>query len=294
MTTPKEYGLNHDEWRPHQQDMVESVIDSDKKTVIVEAPTGSGKTTIPKAMSHDERTLALVKTKVLQQENYENGYGFTPIYGRANYDCVHPDSDPKTTASECLFAEEGMKHCDVVNKCPYVIQRNKAKTSKSTALNYAYWMHVHKIWPDVNNIICDEAHQIPETVLDWAGTTINKNALDEHNLPSFPFIRSLSGSNQEKDIERAVIWLGKIRTSLKRQEMESSSTKAKNRINRLKLKVDATIEAMKESNEGWFIKSGPGAGSDGKPAFIARPLSAKHHYLNYFQRDDSTTVLDRD
>lgn len=298
--TPLDYGLNHTEWRPGQQQMLDWVLqhmESGSSAVgVVEASTGTGKTTLPRALSHQYKTISLVRTKVLQQENYEKGYDFRPLYGRSSYPCIHEDAPAGMKADKCLFAEKGMVNCDYHHSCPYVNARDAAKQAKRSVLNYAYWFHAYFKWPKPDVLVCDEGHQLSDEVLNWAGTTVSEETRQKWGLPLFPIIRGGQGSmliDAPNATDRAHSWLNdSLHKVVSLYEALSEDAeydgKARDKARELELfgnKLKATLEALTRMPEDWYIKSGPGVHGN-KAAFVARPLTAKHHFKRYFTNSD--------
>lgn len=78
---PSEYGLEHEQWRPHQYETLDWA-EHLEVSGILEAPTGSGKTALPKALSHNAKVISLVQHKQLQQRNYGEKYAFDVLYGK--------------------------------------------------------------------------------------------------------------------------------------------------------------------------------------------------------------------
>jgi Rad3-related DNA helicase len=308
--TPRDYGLNHDEWRSGQREAIEWVLNL-KTTGIVAATTGTGKTSFARALSQKERTIALVRTKLLQQENYEHGYGFAPLYGRSNYDCIHEDADYGTKADSCLFSEQGMLACghgqagmsiawphdtryqvDGFKPCPYMLARESAKQSQRSVLNYAYWLNVYERWSPPKILVCDEGHQLSDLTLEWAGTTVSDETRTKWGLTPFPMIRGASGSlltPTTPATERAIGWIEQSLKTLRNIhdeliddiEKDEKTRKQVQQVEVLGKKLRATLDALKEEPEDWYIKSGPGV-QNGRPAFVARPLTARHHFKRYF------------
>ena len=85
---PASYDLPHPAWRKHQY---EALCEIEKLTgaavMIVNAPTGSGKTAWPAALGANHRVLALSETKALQEQNYGKVYHFSYLFGKGNYPC---------------------------------------------------------------------------------------------------------------------------------------------------------------------------------------------------------------
>lgn len=294
MANPREFGLDHDDWRTHQEETVDWSL-GQSAVKILEAPTGSGKTAIARAVSSQRRVVSLVRTKVLQEENYDKGYQFDTLYGRSNYDCVYEKARRGATADHCAFAEEGMNKCPQINYCPYVQARDTAKASERASLNYAYWLHTHYKWPEFDMLVCDEAHELSKITLEWAGITVNNEERVEFELPPFPILRSGGATsiiNKQSSVEeRAFSWLqlciDRLAEQYKHVEYKAKSDEnARKRARKLELmgkKFAATASALKTSQNDWYIRSGPGV-VDKAWGFVARPLTAKHHFKTYFTR----------
>ena len=297
---PKEYGLPHVKWRPHQRKAAEWATNM-QGVAIVEAPTGSGKTALAAALGHSRPAIALVRTKALQHENYEVAYNFDALYGRGNYTCSLTGAKPGTMADNCAYAEEGMNKCPQYGECAYVQARELAKQSNKAALNYPYWLHVYSKWATHHSMmVCDEAHQLPDIVLDWAGCTVTEYERVRWNLPRFPILKSRGGKSiitkTESTTDQTINWLITVRAELLRlylkfnQEGKTNQEALKNarHIELLGKKVRATIDAMSSCPDDWYIQSGPNVLTyKGKKTwgFIARPLTARHHFGRYFLSD---------
>lgn len=139
------------EIRKHQADAreeIDELFKSGKQVVIVDAPTGSGKSLLGELARRDDytrldgcregdpsphKTLYLCGTKGLQDQFATDfDYGKV-IKGRANYPTQH---EPMATGDDCLGQECWM--CDSLGQCPYRVARSRALNSELAIANYAY------------------------------------------------------------------------------------------------------------------------------------------------------------
>jgi Rad3-related DNA helicase len=202
--TPADYGLPHQGWREHQQDAIHWAEGLDS-TGILAAPTGSGKTALPAALSHDSRVVSLVRTKNLQREIYGNAYGFDVLFGRSNHPCHHPENFRGATAEDCLFGS-AMFRCEHKDSCSYLIDKHTARGSKRASLNFAYALIGLKRWPSFDYLVLDEAHLASETVLDFVGIKLHEGHRITWELPQFPRVGTPKPFTQQAP-DRIVAWL---------------------------------------------------------------------------------------
>lgn len=303
------YGLPHPDLRPHQAETIENLLSMRGTTHVINAPTGSGKTSFAAGVASQRRVIALVKTKNLQRENYGGSYGFDVLFGRSNYDCVHPDSPSYASAAECMYTG-AMNDCEHADQCPYLQAKRHASDSDRASLNYSYWLAAG--WPAQElakaggYLFLDEAHQLSDVVLDHTSVTVTMAERLEWDLPAFPMVR---GRAAAVDVEVCTTWLSSAERTLRRaakalapqgdrgdeDEREDGEPKAEplpemtlrklRKCRSLLAKIESVRQALLANGADWFIRSGPGARdtvTGREPAFIARPLTARHHFPMYF------------
>lgn len=292
--TPADYNLQHSQWRPHQHDSVSWCVNANGYNA-VEAPTGSGKTSFARATSSRRSVIALCRTKNLQAENYGDEYGAAVLFGRSNYECIHKDAEVGTTCAECLHSAK-MTDCEFYSRCRYIQARDWARGSEFAALNYAYYLTAY--WPrsqdDAPDVLfCDEAHQLSDITLDFAGCTITNKQRVDWDLPMFPEIVP-DGKMLIKmgdPVDDATGWLNECYDVLRTKYKElkhANNGKGMAKCENLGRKVSATVDALERAPEDWYIKSGRNARKfrgGYQPGFVARPLTARHHFGNYFNND---------
>lgn len=169
--SPKTFGFPHDDWRPHQWEAIQRIKNSDKQIILLDAPTGSGKSLISAMLGIDGKSVRVVtKTKSLQTQ-YGNSYGFESLYGMDNYPCA---LTPFVMAGDCAYSENMMK-CPMIGMCEYVEQRNKTKASARQVLNYAYYISAKwakQEWVDY--VFMDEGHSIRDIVMEHCAVTYKR------------------------------------------------------------------------------------------------------------------------
>ncbi len=295
---PRKLGLPHDTWYPNQEAAVRWALEREGVSVM-EAPTGSGKTGIATALASQNSVLALVRTKFLQQTNYDQGYGFDALYGRNNYAC--PKIGGSATADMCQH-KENMFLCSEQANCGYLQARTTAANSNKAVMNYAYWLNVHRKWENYDVLVCDEAHQLSDITLEWAGLSINEKTRRNWGLPSFPIIKRESAnvaSDTPSNRGRALKYARSVRRVLeKRVTMlervaKSDPTEQRKliRTQQFLSNVNTAISALESTPEGWYIRSGPSVGSDGGWGFIAKPLTARFHFPGIFLKEGKSQFI---
>lgn len=275
---PSEYGLEHEQWRPHQYETLDWA-EHLEVSGILEAPTGSGKTALPKALSHNAKVISLVQHKQLQQRNYGEKYAFDVLYGKGNYDCVHPDNDG-ASADACLF--DKMSECEYYFSCPYALARERAMGSYKASLNYSYWFTARWLRKhEFNYLVCDEAHNLSDQVLDFTGCTMDEFKRAKYELPEFP------NTSRVDEIET---WMhGAIGELTRQGKKYREYPREMERIRRLSNKLRDTQDAIAMNAKDWFVRSGQVGQRN--PQLVVRPLTARYHFGSYFIDSRYTVIM---
>ncbi len=142
--TPQELGLppKFREFRSHQADALERIAQAKEKVVLIQAPTGSGKTLIMAALQRHLKTsfLYTCHTKQLQAQVVEDYPYAVEVKGRGNYPCLK--SPTLLTANECTREKDRAQggDCPHVGGCPYLVQKALARSAELAILNVPYFL----------------------------------------------------------------------------------------------------------------------------------------------------------
>ena len=288
--SPREYGLPHESWRPSQYQMVQTLLGKKEGSVtLMQAPTGSGKTGISRGVAGKKSVTALVKTKMLQQTNYDGIYKFDILFGRGNYDCIHPEQmieDAK--ADQCLY-ESRMDECEYVDECPYVMRKRLVQRSRVRSLNYSYfltsrWTRNSKFATDY--LFLDECHLLSDETVEWVGLTVRDSDRLKWGLPSFPTTYQSTKEGVDRCLDWAEQAIGVLETKLEGLTGKDANTLSKkSRIERLVSKLTFTCSAIHRAPHDWYCRAGERAleymGTP-RPGLMIKPLTARHHFPKLF------------
>jgi Rad3-related DNA helicase len=170
-------------WRKGQKEAIIEIIKAyynKTKTVILDAPVGSGKSIIGMAVSWilNQQDLKgfILASDIALQEQYEKDFAkgnfrWGSIKGIDNYICI--DNMEKNSLGTCRIRNKPAKRMPCYSSCPYFTARDKASESETALLNYAYWLimmnYVNQSvedtpFPPRDFTICDEGHKILDIV----------------------------------------------------------------------------------------------------------------------------------
>lgn len=201
--------------RPHQVKGladVEAALSKGAKFIIIQAPTGSGKSFISKTLSNTasecdpeyERMVfnyhafdedfsgameklrphglfALTTTKALQNQ-YKDLFNESSIFkGKSNYQCEIENSLTVEHAP-CVISPKQKKECWNDHCCPYYEARNSALIEKFTVLNYASFFNLPKHLKKRQVIVADECSELEDEIVKYYSAAIDYRRLTVNNI----------------------------------------------------------------------------------------------------------------
>jgi Rad3-related DNA helicase len=195
--------------RPHQQQALASILAefaSGTQVVMLDAPTGSGKTLIGELVrqSLDARALYLCSSISLQSQFHRDFPNAVILKGRSNYTTYDdPSTFPKLNAGDCTklrttfpacFSclpdenEEGLhcRWCHPVESCPYEQAKFAAIRSPLVCTNTAYFLHeanyVGNLPLNRQLVIVDEADTLEDVVMSFVEVSVTAKKAREYRI----------------------------------------------------------------------------------------------------------------
>lgn len=149
---------------------VQSLIQNDVKDIILEMPTGSGKSPVAIASGlWADSSYCLTSQKILQDQytrDFEDSWDISVMKGRSNYECTFLGAP--TMCNECYAPAR--KDCYKQGLCLYQNAKKRAIAANIALMNYSYFLNVTECDPAESFkprklLICDEAHQIESELM---------------------------------------------------------------------------------------------------------------------------------
>lgn len=186
------------EWRKGQKEAILQIIeahDSGYKTVILDAPVGSGKSIIGLAVSYilnqNNKKGFILASEISLQEQYEKDFKkfripWGSVKGIDNYICI--DNMEKNSLGTCRIRNKAPQKMSCYHECPYFLARSKAAGSSTALLNYAYWLimmnyvnmtSTDTLFPPRDFTICDEGHKLLDIIQSHYSPRFDKKTLDK-------------------------------------------------------------------------------------------------------------------
>jgi len=282
------------EFRSVQTEAISSIVNSDKRFILLQGPTGVGKTLIVAAVQKllSSQMLYICFTKQLQQQfvadfeyDIEGDHLACELMGRANYPTArYPHLFPKINASLCTARKEthcrqccdgkcgGKDKCLATAKCAYKLQKRRALSSDIAVLNFDIFINEANYVGGFSGkfplTVIDEADQCEHGIMDFVSLTITRKWIDKLSLP-LP---------EKKTVEEAWIrWATDIAYPCVITELEFlknmygvQDLRREEELGRMKGKLEYFLAEMKSENKGKWVFIPEEDKWTWKPVFVAR------------------------
>lgn len=217
---------------------IEKAFENKKKFIVIQAPTGIGKSFISKALGNAARDVpveferivknysvygdegaelvsqfpsfgcyALTITKSLQDQ-YRNTFDDTGVLkGKSNYQC-DVDDTLSVDIAPCIYIANQKKSCWAENRCPYYNSRNQMLTSKFSALNYSMFFSLPEHLKKRQVLVCDEGSELEEQLVGQFTCDVDIQFLMKTQTLVTPF------PNDDKNKNKVLVWIDNLRGNL--------------------------------------------------------------------------------
>lgn len=251
---PSDLGFNveGDSWRPDQLELAEALLNSDKQYMVLQVPTGKGKSLINQIPGKwlDQRTLILTRTIQLQDQYGEQG--LRVLYGRNRYMCARlAPFNPSATAADGV-CQVGI-NCAMMwdGTCDYYNEKYEAINAQAACLNYAYFFRETSgglgRFSGYDWLVLDEAHAVPNEITSALSITISLGDLAILKIPP----------SMINTVEQWRAWAtNRVRGLRRRAENKLQERRLYLALHRLLTATEA-LNALTNPND-WFIVVSPG------------------------------------
>jgi len=178
-------------YEEQQKEIVDRIVSSDKKYVILNAPTGTGKSLIAMMagfkMNHTVNYVCT--TKMLQDQLKYDFPESVVIKGRSNYQCnKYGQLTAGDCSKKCAEYEEGHLPCN------YEDEKSRMLRSKYRVLNTSYWLSEANFAGRLSNqklVVLDEADRLENELTGFIGLNISKHEIQTYGLNPPKYVTKL-------------------------------------------------------------------------------------------------------
>lgn len=240
---------------PLQHKTVVDVLSSRKRIVMLNAPTGFGKSpcsmTLAHHLNYPNQSLYLCSSKILQDQlagDFKEAY---QLKGRGNYAC---GLLPSYNADRCF------QRCDEYNMgeipCAYEDAKKEALASTFTILNMHYYETETNFvgrFSKRKTVIIDEADVLEDILIDFIALDIHPKTLEKFKLDQPKYVTKLDSWKEWAD--KALKILGEKVVKLKAAEdhLDRESKLELNKLSRMCLKLNML---KTDITEDWIFEHG--------------------------------------
>lgn len=187
--------------RQGQRDIIQRIIDayqSGKTHVILQAPTGTGKSVIAYSVAKYffGKTVILTSQKILQEQYFKDLH-IPYVLGRSNYTCL---KNKELTCQMGVCKRHPKLYC---SGCPYLDAKNECLSSQICNLNYSYYLGITKTkkMPMCELIVCDECHNVETELIKTSTIKLSKVLLE------FFGIHNIDIPDKTDTHQKKIMWL---------------------------------------------------------------------------------------
>jgi ATP-dependent DNA helicase DinG len=165
-------------YRPGQREALDAArkaFAKGKRFVVIEAPTGAGKSGIAVTLARESRSAYILTAQKLLQDQYVRDFpDLSVVKGRSNYPCLVQDTH--AGAAPCMA---GRKY-PICEDCTYLIAKDDAVHAQVATLNYPYFLaetNYQGAFGKRDLLVLDEAHNTEEMLMRFVEVNLSRTTL---------------------------------------------------------------------------------------------------------------------
>lgn len=254
-------------WRKGQKEAIEELLltyfSGEYDTVILDAPVGSGKSLIAMCFSwilnREGKSGYILASDLSLQDQYERDFEkyslrWGTIKGIDNYLCT--DNMQVNSIGTCRIMGNDPRSMPCYSGCPYFSARDYSSQTKTSLLNYAYWLsHMNYVNPDSelplfpprDFTICDEAHKLLDLMQSSYSPKFSKEI--ERVLERITtFFSVYKVANHHKELKVVMGLLNKMRGEEDKKELLEILKEMEEVLSPYKKSMETLKKKMKEKH----------------------------------------------
>lgn len=267
-------------YRDHQVPAIEQAVDAFNrgvKVVVVDAPTGSGKTLIAETVRRllKLRALYTCNTKSLQEQFVRDFPYARVLMGRANYpterfpEQFHPgDFMGNVSCEDCTWTvETGCAFCTSKHRCPYEVAKTTALKADVAVLNTSYWLaevNGPGGFRDHDLVVFDEADTLESELMGHVSVEISERRMEKWDWQ--PPAKVTVPSSWAEWIDEKLPLLEKMRNKLPKHPSDVHQNREAKYLDGLMEKLGVILEGLEGGGDGTWVYTGKGAEGSGRIA----------------------------
>lgn len=303
--------------RSGQEQAIEFALEAfkTKKYVVLEAPTGAGKSMIGITIARALTKISLdpdcksgsyfLTTQKMLQDQYLSDFAppkgnLLSIKSATNFQCSHHTERTCSESKSALnilgtqaYGTQWFRTC--MNQCPYKKAKKDFVEGTEGVTNYSYFLLDSKL-DKRQLLVCDEAHTIADAVCRWISIDISKRFATSGlglKIPKFRKDQDIFDWVKKTYYQELIIYHSKLKEAINNEMdmtgmVDPKSAKRYDTIDRHYVKMVEFFQSY--DSDGWIINE-----SDKTLSF--KPLEAANYSENLFRRGEkcllmSATILD--
>jgi ATP-dependent DNA helicase DinG len=176
-------------YRTGQREAIEQVdaLFLKHKYVILEAPTGVGKSHIAATFAKQHRRAHIVTVQKILQDQYAASFSWMAVMkGRGEYDCL-AEKGKSCSQGLCRRSKGKIKHPD----CPYKSALSAAQRADVTVHNFDsfYYQNKAHAFSARELMVIDEAHNIEGKFLDFIAFALSNKSNQKLKIPNYETVQ---------------------------------------------------------------------------------------------------------